>query len=374
MSKWYDIKALAEDGSPATEAKPAARASIAIFDEIGGWGVTAKQFIEDFNALPADIPIDLSIHSPGGEVFEALAIYHVLASARARLTARVLGLAASAATLPLMAAGRRTAAANAYIMVHNPVTFSWGDAEEMREAATLLDRITGSLANIYATNTGGQHADILKMMEDETWLDGQAAADAGFIHEVTDAMPVAARLSEPVRARFAKVPQALLSAPPSSTHNPAPDDGAPASVPAPQTQVDTPQAPAPMPADEVALACLAANEPDLAPLMIRAQLDADSVRRRLNEASDIRALAVAAGRADDAQSLIMAGASVAHARAQLLAARAADVPAILPHAPSGGDAQDDAQSRLDARLSVANIYARRRVIPPATNPASSAHA
>jgi len=372
MSKWYDIKALAADGADASDDKPATRASIAIFDEIGGWGVTAKQFIADFNALPADIPIDLSIHSPGGEVFEALAIYHVLATARARLTARVLGLAASAATLPLMAAGRRTAPANAYIMVHNPVTFSWGDAEEMREAAVLLDQITGSLANIYATNTGGQHADILKMMEAETWMDGSAAAFAGFIHEVDDALPVAASLSEPARARFAKVPQALLQNPlpqallPNPVPQPAPEPKAVLDAP-----TNPPPAAQPMPADEVASACLAAGESALAPLMIRAQLDADSVARRLLEAQEIRSLAAAAGRAGDAQDLIAAGASVAHARAQLLAARAADVPAIRPHASSGG--QDDAQSQLDDRLSVANIYARRKAATPATHPCVPTH-
>jgi len=287
----------------------------------------------------------------------------VLAAARARITAQVVGVAASAATLPLMAAGKRIAPANAYIMVHNPMMFSHGDAEELREVAALLDQITGSLANIYASNTGIEQSDILKMMDDETWLDGTAAAHAGFIDEVSDAMPVAASLSAPARARFAKVPQALLpdTLPQALLPNPLAASAAP---------LDNP--PAPMPADEIALACLAAGEPDLTALMIRAQLDADSVRRRLNEASEIRALAAAAGRADDAHDLIVAGASVAHARRQLLAARESEVPTIQSHSRSDG--QDDAQNRLDARLSVANIYARRKANPPVTRAAAHAGA
>jgi len=372
MSKWYDIKALAADGTDVTtsasEDKPATRASISIFDEIGGWGITAREFIAEFNTLPADIPIDLSIHSPGGNAFEALAIYHVLASARTRLTAQVVGVAASAATLPLMAAGKRIAPANAYIMVHNPIMFSRGDAEELREVAALLDQITGSMANIYATNTGAGQSDILKMMDDETWMDGAAAAKAGFIHEVTDAMPVLANLSESALARFGRVPQALL----------VPSSGVPTSDIVPSLESKTVQddprnAPVAMPADEVASACLAAGESALAPLMIRAQLDAESVARRLSEAQEIRAIAAAAGRADDAQALIAAGSSIAHARAQLLAARSAALPAIRPHSRSGGDAQDGAQANLDERLSVHNIYARRKTNAPTTNTAAHPH-
>ena len=88
MKKWYSIQSSAQSGAPA---------KISIHDEIGGWGITARDFIRDFDALPQDAAIELSVHSPGGSVFEALAIYHVLARVKDRLTARVEGLAASAA-------------------------------------------------------------------------------------------------------------------------------------------------------------------------------------------------------------------------------------------------------------------------------------
>jgi len=352
MKTWYTIQALAADGSAATGDAAPARASISIFDEIGGWGITAKQFIADFAALPDNIPIDLNIHSPGGEVFEALAMYHVLASARERLTATVVGLAASAATLPLLAAGKRVAPANAYIMVHNPMSFSRGDAQEMREMAALLDKITGSLANIYASNTGKAHADIIDMMNAETWLDGTAAANAGFIHEVTDAVPVAAHLSAPQAARFAHVPKALLApaVPPPADHLP-----------------DATKMVPPMPADAIASACLAAGEPALSPLLIRAALDADSVARRLQEANDIRALAAAAGRAEEAHALILAGSSIAHARQHLLQARAAELPAIRNQSPSDAPAPDADKAALNQRLDFRTIYSRRNKAVPAAS-------
>ena len=95
MKKWYSIQSSAQSGAPA---------KISIHDEIGAWGVTARDFIRDFDSLPQDSNIELSVHSPGGSVFEALAIYHVLNRAKDRITARVEGLAASAASLIVMAA------------------------------------------------------------------------------------------------------------------------------------------------------------------------------------------------------------------------------------------------------------------------------
>lgn len=344
--KWYEIQALAANGQPATAAAPAVKATISIHDEIGGWGVLARDFIAEFKALPVDVPIELSVHSFGGSVFEALAMYHVMVPHSARITARVEGVAASAATIPLMAAGRREAPANAYLMVHNPAMMSFGDTNEMRKVADLLDKVQGSIAAIYVAGTQKPETDIIKMMDEETWLTGDEALAAGFIHAVTEAMPVTASLSDTVRARFTKVPQALAAPAPA----PTPTN--------PKNEV------IPMPADEVAAACVEAGAAPLAALLIRAKATPDAVRQRLVEAKEITALAQAAGRPDDAEQLVMAGVSVEGARIRLTAARGNEVPPINPHAraelPPGNNKDPKAQN--EARLDFRSIYAARQAV------------
>lgn len=344
--KWYEIKALAANGQPATAAAPAVRAVISIHDEIGGWGVLARDFIAEFKALPVDVPIELSVHSPGGSVFEALAMYHVMLAQSPRITARIEGVAASAATILLMAASRREAPANAYLMVHNPAMMSFGEADEMRKVADLLDKVKGSIAAIYVAGTQKPEADIIKMMDEETWMTGDEALAAGFIHAVTEAMPVAASLSDTVRSRFTKVPQALAAP-------------APAPVPAAPKNIAEPMA-----ADEVAAACVEAGAAPLAALLIRAKATPDAVKQRLTEAKEITALAQAAGRPDDAELLVMAGVSVEGARVRLSAARGQEVPPINPHAradlPPGDNKDPKAQSA--ARLDFRSIYAARQAV------------
>jgi len=344
--KWYEIKALAANGQAVADGTPAVKATISIHDEIGAWGILAREFIAEFKALPAGVPIELSVHSPGGSVFEALAMYHVMVAERDRITARVEGVAASAATIPLMAAGRREAPANAYLMVHNPAMVSFGEAEEMRKVADLLDKVKGSIAAIYATGTQKPQADIVEMMDEETWMTGQEAVNAGFIHAVTDAMPVAASLAENVRTRFTKVPKALA----------APAPPTPAPVPP-----DPENAAEPMPADEVASACVEAGAAPLAALLIRAKATPEAVKQRLDEAKEITALAQAAGRPGDAELLVLAGVSVDAARARLTAARGTEVPPINPHARADQTPGDkDPQAQRNKRLDFRNIYAARQ--------------
>ncbi len=109
MKDWYKIIAKA-DGQPA---------QISVFDEIGAWGVTAKMFIADLKALGAVKKIDMDINSPGGSVFDALAMYNALRATGAEITVKVLGVAASAASLLAMAGDKIVMPENAFMMVHN---------------------------------------------------------------------------------------------------------------------------------------------------------------------------------------------------------------------------------------------------------------
>ena len=111
MKNWYEIKAQAKSDQPI---------EVLIYDEIGGWGITAAQFVRDVKAL-GNGPINVRINSPGGSVFDGLAIYHYLSS-RSDVTVTVDGIAASIASIIAMAGAKRVMPASAYLMIHNPWT------------------------------------------------------------------------------------------------------------------------------------------------------------------------------------------------------------------------------------------------------------
>ena len=357
--KWYDIKAMAANGQPVAAGQPAAKYEISIHGDIGYWGVTASEFIAEFNAIPADAEILLSVHSDGGEVLESLAIYHVMARARDRITARVEGLAASAASAIIMAAGRIEMPANAYIMIHSPFTVAIGDHSDLRAAADVMEKLNDSYAAIYAERSGKDTTEIQEIMAAESWFNGEEAVAAGFADAVLDALPAQAHLSEHARAKFINPPKALAD---DADPAPSPADPAPSPDPAPAPDSDPNPDPedAPMAADAVATACVDAGFSALAAPLIRASANAAAVTQRLSEAREIQALASAAGRPEDAELLALAGVSVETARARLTAARAANVPAISPHVPSDAPADPQPDKPVAKKLDFRNIYSARQ--------------
>ncbi|MBN8494930.1 MAG: Clp protease ClpP, partial [Burkholderiales bacterium] len=142
MKNWFEIKARADD-----------TAEVSIFDEIGAYGVSAKEFIDALKAH-AGKKVTLSINSPGGSVFDALAMYNALRAHGAEITAKVMGVAASAASIIFMAGDKRVMPENAFLMIHNPLTFAYGNADELRDMAEVLDKIAASLVGIYVTRSG----------------------------------------------------------------------------------------------------------------------------------------------------------------------------------------------------------------------------
>lgn len=329
MNTWYRIRNAA-DGRPV---------QVSIHDEIGAFGISARDFIAAVNAIPADTDIDLSIHSPGGDVFDGLAIYHVLARRRDRLTARIEGLAASAASLIAMAAGRIEMPANAFMMIHNPWTVALGDAEDLRDTAEVLDKIGGSLVDIYIARSGQDAEQVREWLAAETWMDGREAVERGFADVLLPALAVAARLNPESAKRFGHAPQALRPADPQ------------------------PEA-APMAADTVADQCLRAGFPQLAAALIRDRADADAVQARLNAATEIQALAQAAGRPEQAERMILDGLAVEEARGRLLAMRRADDPPVqgaqIPASGYEAPAAPPAASATSQRLDHNAIYAARQ--------------
>lgn len=196
-------------------------AKVSIYGEIGtGWdgasGVDAKAFREEFARIPLNQPINLHIHSPGGSVFDGLAIYNLIAARRANVTAYVDGVALSAASFIAMAAGKVVMPKTSRMMIHDAQGFSIGDSENMREMANLLDRESDRIADIYASKTGRTRKEMRALMQATTWMDGDEAKEMGFCDECVDAASVTNSFS---LSHFRRVPEELKQ--PTAHPNPA---------------------------------------------------------------------------------------------------------------------------------------------------------
>ena len=295
MKTWYSIQAKADQS-----------ADISIFDEIGFFGVNAKQFIGDLKAIDAKT-IKLAINSPGGSVFDALAMYNALRQHPANVEVTVLGVAASAASLVAMAGDTIVMPENAFMMIHNPLNFAYGNADELREMADVLDKIGASLVATYANRTGLPEDEIKALLDAETWLNAEEAVLKGFADELQPALKVAAsfdmeRLPDNVRA--------AIEPPPAP--EPEPEDDHPldaaadsralaASIialsaqagiaaladaflldPAIRTEADAQVAVAE--GKEIVAVCAAAKLPEMAAGLIKARVPLASVRNRLMQA------------------------------------------------------------------------------------------
>jgi len=205
MKNWYKIESKAGD-----------RAEIWIYDEIGedywtGGGVTAKSFQKDLAAVKAS-QIDLHINSPGGNVFDGIAIYNLLKQHPATITTYIDGIAASIASVIALSGDTVQMAENALFMIHNPSGVVMGTATDMRDFADTLDKVAGSLITTYTGKTEHKEDEITSWMEAETWFNADEAFEAGFIDEITDRVDMAACAKfAPVMAKagFKNVPEIL---------------------------------------------------------------------------------------------------------------------------------------------------------------------
>lgn len=179
---------------------------VSIHDEIGLWGVSAKDFIADI-AGNYDL-INVSINSPGGSVFDGFAMYNALKTSKAKIVTTAMGVAASAASVVFMAGDERIIPEDAYLMIHAPWGGAVGGAGEMRDYADLLDKINDSIINIYAKGTGIDPADLADMVSAETWLNGREALEKGFATSLAAAAKAAA-MSRSAAAHFSSVPDAV---------------------------------------------------------------------------------------------------------------------------------------------------------------------
>jgi ATP-dependent Clp endopeptidase proteolytic subunit ClpP len=165
------------------ENKANTAADVYIYDEIGYFGTSANDFVRDFAALDAD-EINIHLNSPGGDVFDGIAIYNAIKQHKASTTVYVDGLAASAASFIAMAGDKVIMARNAEMMIHDAWGMAIGNATDMRSMADTLDRLSNNIADIYNQRSPKGLDHWRGQMLAETWYSGTEAVAAGLADEV----------------------------------------------------------------------------------------------------------------------------------------------------------------------------------------------
>ena len=167
-------------------------ATLRIFDVIDSWGgpfgVSAKEVAQALDELGSNITdLDVHVNSPGGEALEGIAILNLLRAHPARVTVTVDGLAASAASFIAAGADELVMARNSQLMIHDAWGLVVGNAEDMRDLAGTLDKLSDNIASIYAEKAGGKVEDWRSAMKAETWYTADEAVKAGLANSVLSA-------------------------------------------------------------------------------------------------------------------------------------------------------------------------------------------
>lgn len=166
-------------------------ATVRLYDPIdswgGDWGVSAKEFAALLDETPDDVSeIRLHLNSPGGEVFEGLAILNLLRSHRAKVTTVVDGLAASIASVIAMAGDEVVMSPNSELMIHDAWGLAIGNAADMHAMAETLDHLSNNIASVYANKAGGTAEDWRALMRLETWFGADEAVAAGIADSLAE--------------------------------------------------------------------------------------------------------------------------------------------------------------------------------------------
>jgi ATP-dependent Clp protease protease subunit len=166
-------------------AAPATDNTISILDPIGqdpwtGEGVTAKRIAAALRTIGADKDVVVNMNSPGGNWVEGNAIYNLLREHKGNVQMKVLGMAASAASLIAMAGDEILIARSAFLMIHNMWVGVVGNRNDLRDVADVLEPFDASMADIYSARSGVDAKVVQKMMDKETFINGTGAVDQGF--------------------------------------------------------------------------------------------------------------------------------------------------------------------------------------------------
>ena len=174
---WYSIKASADESAPA---------EVYILEPISAWyGVDAKSYLDAFRAIKSP-KVKLYINSPGGDVMQGLAIFNGMRASGKEIEVHVLGIAASIASYIAMAGDKVVMPANTLMLLHNPMTGVFGNAEELREAADTLEKVQNVVTATYGKRWKGDEKALADMLAAETLLTAAECLEHGFCDEVVD--------------------------------------------------------------------------------------------------------------------------------------------------------------------------------------------
>ena len=197
---WYRIEAAGKSS-----------ADIYIYDSIGFWGVTAKDFAKDLKAAGDLKEITLHINSPGGDVFDGTAIYNLLKAHKATINTVIEGVAASMGSVIALAGDTVTIAENAYYMIHNPAGIAIGEEKDMDRVKSLLSKVKATMVNLYSEKSGKEPEEIMQLMDDETWYVGAEAVEAGFATSTSEAIEMAASFNVENLSQYKNIPASLAA-------------------------------------------------------------------------------------------------------------------------------------------------------------------
>ena len=304
---WYALQASGEATERVIE--------VFVYGEIGAWGITANQFVQDLRAMDDGVSeVVAAFNSVGGDLFDGLAMHNALSRLGERCTGRIDALAASAASVAVCGAHRVVIAANAMLMIHNPYTYAGGGAEDFRRVADVLDQTLEAIIAAYKAKAPDiDDAELRRMVDAETWLTADEAVALGLADEVGDGIKVKACLGQgAVLQRFQHAPVELvaqLDEPPEPDPEPEP--------------VDPPQVPPVVDSAKLALMitqrCTAAGMSNLVePLLNSTQLESEEiVLAGLTRAKAVNDLCVAARLPEFSAEYVAAGLDAAAVRARL---------------------------------------------------------
>lgn len=345
--EWYRITCQAD----------AAVAEVWIYDAIGGdWfgeGVTAKTFLDELQALPDSAKtIRVHVNSPGGDVFDAVAIANMLRAQSQekgrKVEMLIEGLAASAASIITSAGDSIKIASNAMMMIHNPSGIVVGMAGDMRSMADALDSIRDSIVATYRWVSQLSVEAIRALMDASTWMSAEEALTNGFVTEIMEPVKVTACFRPEVVAKLGEVPEAYRERIAALTVPPVADVVPPEPPPPPPSPTaDVPG---------ILAECKAAGCLDLAEELIEAQASREQAKARATEAQEIKGLCAAAKLPALADGYIKARVPVADVKTHLTTITAKmDAVEITTTLPVDGDRP----ARPASRLNPSAIYAER---------------
>lgn len=250
-----------KDAAPPVEARAAEAGHELVIEGVIGWDVTAAGVREALRSVPASAPLTVRVNSPGGLATDGFAIFNLLAQRQGPVTAKVDGIAASAASYIIMAAARVEMPDAALLMIHRASCMTYGNEADHAASAACLTKIDGIMTRIYAARTGLPDAEVAEMMAAETYMDGAEAVARGFADAAVGEVKATAKTTFDAWATFAgvKLPAGASALAQANTAPPVA-----AHPPKEPTMADTEQQPggavatvSPTPAGAVALAQIA---------------------------------------------------------------------------------------------------------------------